>query len=147
MVTRNRQIWKLDNQGQYSRQIGWKLSRGGKRAQHKFRLGTDLKEAKRREQRLIELWEQVEKLSRTGPPLWDEIALEIGSQIARGQYPIVLSPFAGELAEPYARRVFRSQAHFKLVPITVGDPALYEQGKEQMDAAIWAGSLRMATTR
>src|SRR6266446_1395925 len=135
MGTRNRHNWKLDNQGQYARQISWKTSRGGKRVQQKFRLGKDLREAKRREQRLIELWEQVEKLSRTGPALWDEIGIEIGSQIARGQFPVVLSPFVDESAEGYARRIFRAQAHFPLIPTTIGEPALYEQGKQLMEAA------------
>lgn len=139
MTVRSRQSWKLDNQGQYSRQIGWKVSRGGKRVQHKFRLGVDLKEAKRRELKLIELWEQVEKIAHGKPPLWDEISLEIGSQIARGQYPVVLSPFAGEAAEPYARRIRRSQAQFPMIPTTVGEPALYEQGKVLIEAADSAG--------
>ena len=61
MATRNRQHWKLDSQGEYARQVGWKHSRNGKLIQHKFRLGADLKEAKRREQKLLELWGQVEK--------------------------------------------------------------------------------------
>jgi hypothetical protein len=135
MPARNGQAWKLDNQGQYSRQIGWKISRTGKRSQHKFRLGNDLKEAKRREQRLIELWEQIQKLSGAGPKLWDNISLEIGSQLARGQYPVILSPLAGETAEAYARRIERSVAHFKLIPMTVSDPALHQQGKALVEAA------------
>ena len=73
--------------GQFSRQIGWKTSRGGKRVQHKFRLGQNLKEAQRREQKLIELWEQVEKTAGGAPPLWDDTSLEIGTQLARGICP------------------------------------------------------------
>ena len=37
MATRRRSSWKLDNQGRYPKQIGWKLSASGKRTQHKFR--------------------------------------------------------------------------------------------------------------
>jgi hypothetical protein len=55
MATRARQGWKLDPQGQYARQIGWKRNGSGRRVQHKFRLGADLNEARRREQRLREV--------------------------------------------------------------------------------------------
>ena len=33
----------------YQRQVGWKLSRNGKRVQHKFRFACALKEAQRRQ--------------------------------------------------------------------------------------------------
>ena len=78
MPTRNRQHWKLDNQGVYARQIGWKHSRNGKLIQHKFRLGADLKEAKRREQKLLELWSQVEEDSISQPIVWTSLALDLG---------------------------------------------------------------------
>ena len=42
MATRNRLHWKLDGQGEYARQVGWKYSRNQKLIQHKFRLGADL---------------------------------------------------------------------------------------------------------
>ena len=38
MATRTRQGWKLDSEGKYARQVGWKISRNGKLLQHKFRL-------------------------------------------------------------------------------------------------------------
>ena len=75
MATRNRLHWKLDGQGEYARQVGWKLSRNGKLIQHKFRLGADLKEAKRREQKLLELWAQVEKdRCASQPVVWPSFA-------------------------------------------------------------------------
>jgi len=90
MGTRSRANWKLDAQGQYSRQIGSKLSRNGKRGQHKFRLGSDLNEAQRRERCLADLWQQIAAMSDGQAPSWNEDTLEIGSQIARGQQPVCL---------------------------------------------------------
>ena len=78
MATRNRQNWKLDNQGEYPRQIGWKYSRNGKLIQHKCRLGADLKEVKRREHKLLELWGQIEATTATpGLPI-SRCSFEIG---------------------------------------------------------------------
>lgn len=57
MPTRSRRTWKPNNAGVYERQVGWKLSRNGKRVEHKFRFACALKEAQRREQKLVELWE------------------------------------------------------------------------------------------
>ena len=51
----------------YSRQLGWKAGRrSGLRSQPKFYLGTDLKEAKRRNSKLEALWECVESLAAEG---------------------------------------------------------------------------------
>jgi len=61
MPTRTKQNWTLDAQGQYPRQVGRSRSRNGKLIQHKFRLGNDLKEAKRREQKLLDLWSRMEE--------------------------------------------------------------------------------------
>ncbi len=87
MATRNRQNWKLDNQGEYARQVGWKHSRNGKLIQHKFRLGADLKEAKRREQKLLELWGQIEATTATPglPIIWSPFTLDVAKQIAKGK--------------------------------------------------------------
>jgi hypothetical protein len=40
--TRTRRIWKPNNEGLYLRQVGWKLSRNGRRVQHKFRFACAL---------------------------------------------------------------------------------------------------------
>ena len=50
MPARARTVWKLSVDGQYVRQIGWTVSRTGKRTQAKFRLGGNRKEAKRRDE-------------------------------------------------------------------------------------------------
>jgi hypothetical protein len=46
--------------------------------QHEFRLGSDLTEAHRREQRLRELWERIEAVSATADPTWDELSSPLG---------------------------------------------------------------------
>ena len=59
MAIRTRKSWKPQRDGQYVRQLGWKRGPKGKLIQPKFRLGTDLREARRREMMLADLWEQV----------------------------------------------------------------------------------------
>jgi hypothetical protein len=92
MATRSRQTWKLDAQGQYARQIGWKQNAQGQRVQHKFRLGADLPEAKRRDLRLRELWERTEATAGRAAPLWDDSTLEIARQITRGPFRFFWHP-------------------------------------------------------
>ena len=101
MATRNRQHWKLDNQGEYARQIGWKDSRNGKLIQHKFRLGADLKEAKRREQKLLELWGQVEATTAySGLPtiVWSNAMLDIAKRVAKGRFQIEVPRIRTDIA-------------------------------------------------
>ena len=58
MATRQRKDWTAEANGQYTRNLGWKLNEStGEYVQHKFYLGTDRKQAERRNQRLVELWE------------------------------------------------------------------------------------------
>jgi hypothetical protein len=84
MPTRTKQNWSLDDQGQYPRQVGWSRSRNGKLIQHKFRLGNDLKEAKRREQKLLDLWNRMEEVLTERPLVWTPNTLEWAKLIAKG---------------------------------------------------------------
>jgi hypothetical protein len=70
MAIRTRKTWKPQRDGQYVRQLGWKRGSNGKLTQPKFRLGTDLREAKRREITLTELWEHVEQQADGEPVCW-----------------------------------------------------------------------------
>ena len=54
MSTRTRKTWKPGQDGQFTRQIGWQRTRSGKLGQVKFRLGSDLPEARRREMMLVQ---------------------------------------------------------------------------------------------
>jgi hypothetical protein len=128
MPTRNRRHWKLDNQGEYPRQIGWKHSRNGKLIQHKFRLGADLNEAKRREQKLLELWGQVEKDSASRPIVWTPLALDLGKQIAKGKFQIELPRKPHDGPEAYARYLHRLQRHYAMVSFVAEDEEAYVSG-------------------
>ena len=101
MATRRRSSWKLDNQGQYAKQIGWKLSASGKRTQNKFRLGTHQREAERREARLRALWDVIEcRISDFDfeEPQWTPLTLDWAKQVADGTYPPLAALEPGELA-------------------------------------------------
>ena len=83
MVTRERRSWKLDSQGHYARQIGWKTAENGKRVQHKFRLGADLTEAKRREEKLRQIWASIERCSSEPLPVWTPFSLDVARRYFR----------------------------------------------------------------
>ena len=129
MATRNRQHWKLDNQGEYARQVGWKHSRNGKLIQHKFRLGADLKEAKRREQKLLELWGQVEEgFEPASLSFGRSFALDLGKQIAKGKFQIELPRKPHDSPEAYARYLHRLQRHYPMVSFVAEDEEAYVSG-------------------
>ena len=128
MATRNRLHWKLDSQGEYARQVGWKHSRNGKLIQHKFRLGADLKEAKRREQKLLELWSQVEESSTSQPIVWPSIALDLAKQVAKGKFQIELPRKPDDGPEAYARYLHRLQRHYPMVSLIAEDEEAYVSG-------------------
>ena len=121
MVTRNRHIWKLDNQGEYPRQIGWKHSRNGKLMQHKFRLGSDLKEAQRREQKIVEFWERIEETTDTTPVVWTDFTLDVAKQLAKALRQLANAQRSGRRQVPTLRgRRNQSkcpQNHFVCVPL------------------------------
>ena len=130
MATRTRQNWKLDAQGEYPRQVGWKYSRNRKLIQHKFRLGADLKEAKRREQKLLELWARVETTAPTTarPVIWTPFALYVAKQIAKGEVQIEVPRVASDDPEAYARYLHRVQRHFPMVSFVAEDEEAYVAG-------------------
>jgi hypothetical protein len=128
--TRTRQNWKLDDQGEYPRQVGWKYSRNQKLIQHKFRLGADLKEAKRHEQKLLELWNRVETTNSTPgkPVIWSPFTLSIAKQIAKGKVQIEVPRAMHDAPEAYARYVHRVQRHYPMVSFVAEDEEAYVGG-------------------
>ena len=130
MPTRTRRNWNLDGQGEYARQIGWKYSRNGKLMQHKFRLGANLKEAKRREQKLLELWEHVEATTSPGKPVtWSRFTLDVAKQIANGNVQIeVPKSSRGYTPEAYARYLHKIQRHYPMVSFVAEDEDAYVTG-------------------
>ena len=129
MAARLGRLSKPDSQGQYARQLGWKLSQNGSRVQHKFRLGADKGEAERRDDRLRQVWEAIEKSAPVGGALWDDTTLDIAKQLARGADQIELSPVSeNEIAEEYARRLQSIQNRFPFLRFVPCDTERYTIG-------------------
>lgn len=128
MTTRTRQSWKLDAQGQYARQIGWKQNDIGKLTQHKFRLGNDLKEAKRRDQKLQDFWSQIETLSTSQPVIWTRETLDIAKQVAKGNTHVTVAPRPQDSPDEYARYVHRLQREFPMISFVAEDEGTYLLG-------------------
>lgn len=128
VATRMRKTWKPGKDGQFTRQLGWNhSSTSGKPVQTKFRLGSDLKEAKRREVMLQQLWEHVEHQTGEGRAVWPADILELAKQIARGNSAKVRK-VDFELANEYAVRVARLQAELPMVPIRPDDESAFRRG-------------------
>jgi len=117
MATRNRKTWKPNKAGVYERQIGWRLSRTGKRVQHKFRFACTLKDAQRREQKIVELWEGIEATSFGSEPRWCETTIDIAKQIAAGKVPIQVRKDRDEDEVTYVKRVHELRKRFPSIAI------------------------------
>lgn len=117
MATRTRNTWKPRADGQFDSRVGWKLNPQGKPAQHRFRIGTDLKEAKRRDQLLRQIWERIEELQPVDPA-WNHDTLEIAKQVARGESVILMERADDEDDVRYAQRVHRLSRAFPMLSLT-----------------------------
>ena len=118
----------LDNEGKYARQVGWKFSRNGKLLQHKFRLGDDLKEAKRREQKLLELWNHIEQEAIEQPVVWPAVVLDWAKQIAQGRVQIEIPRKPHDTSNAYARYLHRLQRHYPMISFVAEDEEAYVSG-------------------
>lgn len=129
MGSRSGRLANPDSQGQYVRQLGWKHPTGGARVQHKFRLGSDRREAERRDDRLRQLWDQIVKECSAAEAYWDDLTLEIARQIARGEELISLLPEADEESPAtYAYRLQRIQNRFPSLRFAPADVERYTRG-------------------
>jgi hypothetical protein len=113
--SRRRKAWIPDKEGRYARQLGWKFNEQEKLVQHKFYLGTDERQAERRNHKLEELWERVEELwgeveripTDNDRPTWDNPSREVGKRLAKGECAFVV-PYAYEGPVDYARKIHAS---------------------------------------
>ena len=129
MATRTGRLSRPDAQGQYVRQIGWKLNDKGRRVQHKFRLGSDKLEAQRRDDRLRQLWQQIEKEAGDADALWDALTLGIAKHVANGMDRILLDPLQNEeKPAAYTRRLQAIQDRFPFLRFSPSDEKRYAQG-------------------
>ena len=161
MATRQRKTWKPDRNGRYSRQLGWTVdSRSGIRGQPKFYLGTDPKEAARRNRKLEELWEHVESLAAQGiidpswmpnglwskemehlfesqRPTWNDVTLSFAKQIAKGAVQVVV-PKGSRISCSYAQYINTLRQHFPMTPFALEDQSEYQMGYDRNRASALA---------
>ena len=133
MATRSRQKWKPDSRGYYIRQLGWELNKSGKLQQHKFILGTDRKEAERRERKLRELWDSFCNSCDDERPLWPEDLLIIAKRIAKGTPEIPIPRGPSEKQHQYAARIQRMQAKYPVILFLPEDQHAYEVGQAALE--------------
>lgn len=109
------------------------MSKTGKLQQHKFLLGTDRKEAERRERKLRELWDTFEKSCSEGRPLWSDALLLIAQRVAKGlpDAPIPRGP--REMQHQYAARIQRMQARYPVISFVPEDQHAYEIGQAALE--------------
>lgn len=105
MPSRERNEWKPDASGVFTKQIGYLKSDVGKLSQPKFRLGTDSREAKRRADLIRQLWDKLEGSADQRPYAWLPIELEAAKQIARGSVQVAVPRNSGERIRQYATRI------------------------------------------
>jgi len=136
MATRAASLSKPDRQGQYARQLGWKINQSGKRVQHKFRLGTDKSAAELREALLRRVWEVVEKQADNRDPTWSEVTLEIANQVAKGAKQIrISSDGTTETPVIYRRRLNVLQNQFSFIRLTPADEKLFKRSLTDQEFA------------
>ena len=97
--------------------------------QHKFRLGTDRREAERRDELLRQLWERLEAEAGQQAALWDDYTLEIAKAVAKGIDRIPLPPLMEEeSAISYAQRLQTTQDRFPFLKFQPTDEQRYAEG-------------------
>ena len=133
MATRARRNWKPDPRGYYSRQIGWERSKSGKLQQHKFLLGTDRKEAERRERKLRELWDTFAANCKEDRPLWPDDLLIVAKRVAKGIPDVPIPRGPNEKQLQYAARVQRLQAKYPVLLFLPEDQHAYEVGQAALE--------------
>ena len=133
MATRSRLTWKPDSRGYYTRHIGWERTKSGKLQQHKFLLGTDRKEAERRERKLRELWDEFEKTCQEHRPLWPDGLLEVAMRVAKGAINIPVPRGPKEKQFQYTARIQRMQAKYPVICFIPEDQHAFEIGQAALE--------------
>ncbi|MDB5342015.1 MAG: hypothetical protein JWP89_392 [Schlesneria sp.] len=132
MATRSR-TRKPDARGNYTRNIGWIRSKAGNVIQPKFNLGTDRKEAERRERKLRELWGDFEKTCQERRPLWPDGLLEVAMRVAKGAINIPVPRGAKEKQHQYAARIQRMQMKYPVICFLPEDQHAFEIGQAALE--------------
>lgn len=130
MSTRTRKTWKPGKDGQFTRQIGWRHTRSGKLGQVKFRLGSDQREARRREMMLVQIWELAQQQANAEPVTWPDVLLQVAKQIARDGRA-TLPKRDGDPNSLYFHQVTRLIERLPGIPLRPADEAAYRQAAEK----------------
>ena len=116
--------------GQIWINIGWKLTKSGKRSQPKFCLGESLKDAERRNARIEQLWEDVERIEHD--PLWDDLTTEIAKSLGKGELQHVVEQLPSEDHGDYATRINRLALRYPSVKFVPADQDEYDAGQDHL---------------
>jgi hypothetical protein len=147
---------KADRNGVFTRNIGWIITKSGKRSQPKFYLGEDRREAERRLAKIVELWEYIEQgkdqphcdqsngvMAYCPPPhppdpFWDDFALGIAKQFAAGHVQIPVQPSLGndQQGHGYALRLNALSSRYPMVNFIPSDPELFQKGRDFNQKAV-----------
>ncbi len=117
---------KPGRDGQYTRNIGYKLTRSGKRSQPKFYLGSDRKAAERRLAKIVELWEHIEKGS--DEPVWGDFELRVAKGMARGELQVPVKPNLHDNGHVYLVHLNLMSARYPMVNFVPTDRKLAQEG-------------------
>ncbi len=138
MPSRARTAWRLSADGQYVRQIGWTVSRTGKRTQVKFRLGANRKEAMRRDEVIRRLWDQLE--GQGGAAAWSDVALAAAKEAAAtGRALLRTAISGGEAFAEYVARIADLRSTLKDVCVEPADDEAYRRGR-----LLWSGGVSLS---
>lgn len=116
--------------GQIWINVGWKLTKSGKRSQPKFCLGESLKDAERRNARIEQLWEDIERVE--SDPLWDDFTTEIAKSLGKGELQHVVEQLPTEDHGDYANRINRLALRYPSVKFVPGDQNEYDDGHDHL---------------
>lgn len=121
---------KADRNGQFWVNVGWKLTKSGKRSQAKVCLGVSKKDAERRTTRIEQLWEDIEK--RLSDPLWDDLTFEIAKNLGKGELQQVLAREDDEDDGDYANRINLLSQQYPSIKFVPEDQDGYESGQDHL---------------
>lgn len=143
MAARKRDL-KPDPQGRYRPRIGWESAFEGTkylgRRQPRFNLGTDRKEALRRYERILQLYE--DNCQSTGDDLWSPVALEYARGIASGSHALQYPPLPEgyrvcDRTADYARSIEIDRRMFPSIQIVPQDPAMYAESVQLNERLVY----------
>lgn len=105
----------------------------------RFYLGSDHRKAAANTARLEALWEAVERrwqefkqaeVADTPFPCWDDVTLQLGKAIGKGEYTVLLDLDEGP--QEVAALVTELRRHFPMIQVTVANEPRLQQGMEDM---------------